>query len=160
MYRDAYRWVQVPQKSVSVPPPFPFNSLVKMAVVYPCSVSFLERVEDHSAGFTERIQAAVDAHSVQLLAASAVDLQDLEARSDVPDVHEGDVCELAAPFHGDADAAEESADHVAQAFAAVETLVGVGPHTVHGVDPLRLRKHIFESDLSITTGLWTMKQWL
>ena len=104
-------------------------------------------MEEQTAGFTERIQAAVDAHSVQLLAASAVKLQDLEARSDVPDVAEGDVTELAAPLHGDADAAEESVDHVAQVLPAREALVGVGPHAVHGVGPLRLSKHIFETDL-------------
>ena len=104
-------------------------------------------MEDQTAGFAERIQAAVDAHPVQLLAASAVDLQDLEARGDVPDVHEGDVAELAAPLHGDADAAAESADHVAQALPAVEAPVGVGPHAVHGPDSLRLRQHIFEGNL-------------
>ena len=107
-------------------------------------------MEEQTAGFTERIQAAVDAHSVQLLAASAVDLQDLEARSDVPDVGEGDVCELAAPLQGDADAAEESVDHVAQVLPAVEALVGVGPHTVHGTDSFGLSQHIFESDLGTT----------
>ena len=104
-------------------------------------------MEEQTAGFTDRIQAAVDAHSVQLLATSAVDLQDLEARSDVPDVQEGDVAELAAPLHGDADAAEESAEHIAQVLAAVEARVGVGPHAVHGVEPFRLCQHIFESDL-------------
>ena len=119
----------------------------KRQLTGPRLVSFLKRVEEQTAGFTERIQAAVDAHSVQLLAASAVDLQDLEARSDVPDVGESDVCELAAPLHGDADAAEESADHVAQVLAAVETRVGVGPHAVHGADSFRFSQHIFESDL-------------
>ena len=104
-------------------------------------------MEEQTAGFTKRIQAAVDAHSVQLLAASAVDLQDLEARSDVPDMGEGDVTELAAPLHGDADAAEESVDHVTQVLAAVEAFVGVGPHAVHGVDSFRLSQHIFEGDL-------------
>ena len=104
-------------------------------------------MENETAGFTERIQAAVDAHSVQLLAASAVDLQDLEARSDVPDVGEGDLCELAAPLHGNADAAEESADHVTQVLAAVEALVGVGPHAVHGTDSFGFSQHIFEGDL-------------
>ena len=109
--------------------------------------SFLERGEKQTAGFTDRITAAVDAHSVDLLAASAVDLQDLEARSDVPDVVEGDLCELHSPLHGDADAAEESVDRVAQVLAAVEARVGVGPHAVHGVEPFRLCQHIFESDL-------------
>ena len=110
-------------------------------------VSFLERVEEQTAGFTDRITAAVDAHSVDLLAASAVDLQDLEARSDVPDVVEGDLCELHSPLHGDADAAEESVDHIAQVLAAVEALVGVGPHAVHGVSALWFRQNIFEIDL-------------
>ena len=104
-------------------------------------------MENETAGFTERIQAAVDAHSVQLLAAPAVKLQDLEARSDVPDVAEGDVTELAAPLHGDADAAEESVDHVTQVLAAVEAFVGVGPHAVHGTDSFGLSQHIFEGDL-------------
>ena len=115
-------------------------------------VSFLKRVEEQTAGFTERIQAAVDAHSVQLLAASAVDLQDLEARSDVPDVGEGDVTELAAPLHGNADAAEESVDRVAQVLAAVEARVGVGPHAVHRMKVRRLRQHILEGDLKKQNG--------
>ena len=104
-------------------------------------------MEEQTAGFTDRVQAAVDAHSVQLLAASAVDLQDLEERSDVPDVHEGDVTELHAPLHGDADAVEESVDHVGQVLAAVEAHVGSGPYAVDGVGPLRLRQHIFECNL-------------
>ena len=109
--------------------------------------SFLERGEEQAAGFTERIHAAVDAHSVKLLEASAVDLQDLEARSDVPDVVEGDLCELHSPLHGDADAAEESVDHVAQVLAEVEASVGVGPHTVERADSFRLRQDVFKSNL-------------
>ena len=108
---------------------------------------FLERLEEQTAGFTDWIQAAVDAHSVHLLATAAVDLQDLEARSDVPDVQEGDVAELAAPLHGDADAAEEGVDHVAQVLAEVEASVGVGPHTVERADSFRLRQDVFESNL-------------
>jgi len=65
----------------------------------------------------------VDAHAVQLLETSAVELQDLEAGSDVPDMNEGDVRELTAPLGGDADTAQEGHDHVAEALAAVETLV-------------------------------------
>ena len=109
--------------------------------------SFLERGEKQTAGFTDRIHAAVDAQSVNLLAASAVDLQDLEARSDVPDVVEGDLCELYSPLHGDADAAEESVDHVAQVLAEVEASVGVGPHTVERADSFRLRQDVFKSNL-------------
>ena len=116
-------------------------------------VSFLAHHEDQTAGFTDRIHAAVDAQSVNLLAASAVDLQDLEERSDVPDVVEGDLCELHSPLHGDADAAEESVDHVAQVLAAVEALVGVGPYAVNGVDSFRFRQHIFEGNLRIQNQL-------
>ena len=104
-------------------------------------------MEEQTTSFAEGIQAAVDAHSVHLLAASAVDLQDLEARSDVPDVDEGDLCELHSPLHGDADAAEESVDHVAQVLAAVEAPVGVGPHAVQGADSFRFRQHIFKGNL-------------
>ena len=110
-------------------------------------------MEEQTAGFTDRIQAAVDAQSVHLLATSAVDLQDLEARSDVPDVPKGDLCELHSPLHGDADAAEESVDHVAEVLAAVEALVGVGPHAVNGVDSFRFRQHIFEGNLRIQNQL-------
>ena len=109
--------------------------------------SFLERGEKQTAGFTDRIHAAVDAQSVNLLAASAVDLQDLEERSDVPDVVEGDLCELHSPLHGDADAAEEGVDHVAQVLAEVEASVGVGPHTVERADSFRLRQDVFKSNL-------------
>ena len=119
---------------------------------------FLERLEEQTAGFTDWIQAAVDAHSVHLLATAAVDLQDLEARSDVPDVDEGDLCELHSPLHGDADAAEESVDHVAQVLAAVEALVGVGPHAVHGMSSFWFRQHIFESDLKYTKGCMCFEQ--
>jgi len=95
----------------------------------------------------------VDAHAVQLLQTSAVELQDLEARRDVPDVDEADVSELTAPLGSDADAAEESVDHVAQVLPAVEALVGVGPHAVHGMHRLRFRQHIFESDLEMVVDV-------
>ena len=110
-------------------------------------VSFLARHEDQTAGFTDRIQAAVDIHSVHLLAASAVDPQNFEERSDVPDVLEGYLCEFHSPLHDHADAAEESVDHVDQALAEVEASVGVGPHTVERADSFRFRQDVFESNL-------------
>ena len=115
-------------------------------------------MEEQTTSFAEGIQAAVDAHSVHLLAASAVDLQDLEARSDVPDVVEGDFGELHSPLHGDADTAEESVDHVAQVLAAVEAPVGVGPHAVKGVGSFGFRQHIFERDLLVAKGNRTKEQ--
>jgi len=109
----------------------------------------LECVEEQTAGLAERVQAAVDAHPVQLLAAAAVDFADLEAGRDVPDVDEGDLAELAAPLHGDADAVEEREQHVGDVLAHVEARVGALPHAVHGVRALGLRKHIFEGDLKM-----------
>jgi len=88
----------------------------------------------------------VDAHSVQLLATTAVDLADLEAGRDVPDVDEGDLAELAAPLHGDADAVEECEQHVGDVSAHVEALVRALPHAVHGVRAFGLSEDILEGD--------------
>jgi len=106
-------------------------------------------VEQHTAALTEWIQAAVDAHAVQLLETSAVELEDLEAGSDVPDVTEGYLGELAAPLSRNADSTAEGHQHVAAVFAAVEAFVGVGPHAVHGVGSLGLSEDILESDLQV-----------
>jgi len=91
----------------------------------------------------------VHAQPVQLLQTAAVDLQHLEARCDVPDVDEGDVSKLHAPFHGDADSVQQGVDHVAEVLAAVEAAVGVAPHAVHRADALRLRKDVLEPDLKM-----------
>jgi len=108
----------------------------------PCLL--LECVEEQTASLAERVEAAVDAHSVQLLAAAAVDFADLEAGRDVPDVDEGDLAELAAPLHGDADAVEEREQHVGNILAQVEALVGARPHAVNGVRALGFGEHILE----------------
>lgn len=110
-------------------------------------------MEEITAGLAARIQAAVHAHAVDLLNASAVELQHLEARGDVPDVDEGDTGKVAAPLHGDADAAEKSVDVVAETLAAVEALVGVAPHAVHGANSLGLRQDIFKSDLQMVVDI-------
>jgi len=106
-------------------------------------------VEEQTAGLAAGVDAAVDAHPVQLLQASTVDLAHLEARRDVPDVDEGDLPELAAPLHGDADAVEEGEDHVGQVLAAVEAFVAAAPHAVHGVGALRLGEDVLEGDLEM-----------
>ena len=95
----------------------------------------------------EGVETAVDTESVQLLADSAVQLEHLEARGDHPHVVEGDGGELAAPLGGDADSAQQRADGVAQTLPAVETLVRVDPHAVHGVGAIRLAQHVFERNL-------------
>lgn len=106
-------------------------------------------MKEDSTSLAAWIQAAVHTHAVQLLDTAAVELHHLEARRDVPDVHEGDVSKVAAPLHGDADAAEEGLDGVAEVLAAVEASVGVAPHAVHGPDSFRLCQDIFESDLQV-----------
>jgi len=91
----------------------------------------------------------VDAHTVQLLAASAVELQALEAGGDVPDVHEGDMGEGHAPLHGDADAAAEGRDGVAEGLAFGEAHGGVLPHAVHGMVAFWLGEDILEHHLKM-----------
>jgi len=110
---------------------------------------FLESTETQTTGFADGVEAAVHAETIQLLAAAAVDLQNLEAWRDVPDVDEGDVAELATPLHGDADAIEEGEDHVGEVLAAVEAFVGQAPHAVHRVGTLGLGEDIFERDLDV-----------
>jgi len=110
-------------------------------------------VEEHTATLTEWIQAAVDAHAVQLLKTSAVELKDLEAWCDIPDMAEGNLSEFAAPLSSDADAAAEGHQHVAAVLAAVEAFVGVGPHAVNGVGTLGLSEDILESDLQVVVDV-------
>ena len=89
----------------------------------------------------------MDAQTIQLLAAAALDLQPLEGRGDIPDVVEGHVGKLHTPLHGDTYAEAEGVDHVGQVLAAVEAGVGHLPHAVDGPDALGLSKDILEGDL-------------
>jgi len=91
----------------------------------------------------------VDAHAIQFLATSAVELEALEAWCDVPDMDEGDVSKLHAPFTGDADTTTEGHELVAETLAQVEAGVSVLPDTVHGVSALGLSEDILEGDLKV-----------
>jgi len=82
-----------------------------------------EGVEELTTSLAEWIQATSDAHSVDLLETSAVELEDLEAWGDVPDVTESDLSEFTAPFSGHADSTAEGHQHVAAVLAAVEAFV-------------------------------------
>merc|ERR1712241_415148 len=117
---------------------------VNLTIHVDSSSLLLEGGEAQTDRLADGVQAAVDAHPVQLLAASAVELQALEAGGHVPDVDEGDVGEVAAPLHGDADAAAEGHDGVAQVLAAGEALVRVLSHAVHGVVAFGLGEDILE----------------
>ena len=67
-----------------------------------------------TASFTAWRNATVDAGTVDLPEDSTVDVAHSQAWSDVPDVVEGDLGELAAPFGGDTDTTAESGDLVAE----------------------------------------------
>jgi len=68
-------------------------------------------------------------------------------------VSEGDLSEFAAPFGGDADAAAEGGDDVAEFLPAVEAFVGVGPHAVDGLDAVGLGEDVLEVDLQVVVDV-------
>lgn len=65
-------------------------------------------MEEHSACYAAWLQAAVDTHSITFLHTSAVEVQELEEWSEVPDVVEGGDSEIVTPLGGDTDAIEQS----------------------------------------------------
>ena len=87
------------------------------------------------------------AEAVQFLATATVDLKAFEAWADKPDVCEGDVGKLTAPFHGDADTTAEGHDGVAKLLPALETFVGVFPDTVHRPDLFWLTEDVLKANL-------------
>jgi len=91
----------------------------------------------------------MDAHTVEPLATSTVELKDLEAWCNKPDMNKGNVSKLTSPFTGKADTTTQGQDHVTKILAAVEAFVGVAPYTVHGVNTLRLSEDILECDLKM-----------
>jgi len=95
------------------------------------------------------LQAALQAVAPELLQTAAVDHVGAHAGGDVPHVLEGDHGELAAPAHGQGDAAAEGEELVAAALAAVEAGVGVLPHAVDGVGLIGLSEDILEFDLNV-----------
>merc|ERR1711993_233586 len=80
---------------------------------------------------------------------TTVDLEALEAWADKPDVCEGDVGELTAPFHGDADTTAEGHDGVAKLLPALETFVGVFPDTFHRPDVFWLTEDVLKANLQV-----------
>lgn len=84
----------------------------------------------------------MDTESVKFLHEPTIQLQDLEARSYVPDVNEGDVGELTAPLRGQADSAACRHDDVTDRFPQRETFVGELPHAVQTSDSLGLGQNI------------------
>lgn len=101
-------------------------------------------MEDSSAWLEAWRHAAVDAHSIETLANPAVDLEPLEAWSDVPDVVEGDVGKLTAPLCGDAATEAQGQQFVAEVFPEVKAGVGQFPDAVNTVGTVRLTENVVE----------------
>lgn len=77
------------------------------------SLSALKMVKYSTNGFTHWGHTAVDTHGVQALTNRTVDLQNLEHGSDVPDMPESDVRELATPLRSNATSAAQRHNLVA-----------------------------------------------
>jgi len=102
--------------------------------------------------FTARITATVGAQAPELLVDTTFQSKDLEARGDVPDMVEGNKCELTTPVDSDADTTAGRHDDVADILPEFEAFVAEFPHTVNASDPLRLSKDLlkgYRSQMSI-----------
>jgi len=80
----------------------------------------------------------LEAGTIELLCAAAVDLADSQAWGYVPDMVEGDEGKLGSPFHGDTHSKKESKKLIAAVLTAVEAAVRALPHTVEGMGAIRL----------------------
>lgn len=101
-------------------------------------------VKDPTKSFTHRGHTAIDTHGIQALTDRTVDLQHLEHRSDVPDMPESNVCELATPLRSYATSATQRHQFVAKALAALETGARQLPNTVDTVRPVRFTDDVIE----------------
>jgi len=97
--------------------------------------------------FKEWLQTTLEAGTIELLCAAAVDLADSQAWGHVPHVIEGDEGKLSSPFHGDTDSKEESKELIEAVFTAIEAAERALPDTVEGVGAIRLTENIVESNL-------------
>lgn len=112
-------------------------------------IGHLDVVEDEAYGLETRLQATLETGAVELLHAATLDHVGPHARRDVPDVREGDGCELTSPAHGQRDAAEDGHEVVAAQLPAVEAFVRAGPHAVDGVGAIGLAQHLVETHLDM-----------
>lgn len=86
----------------------------------------------------------MDTESVKFLHEPTIQLQDLEERSYVPDVNEGDVGELTTPFRSQADSAARRHDDVTDRFPQRKTFVGELPHAVQTSNTLGFGQNILK----------------
>ncbi|KAH3892460.1 hypothetical protein DPMN_016578 [Dreissena polymorpha] len=112
-------------------------------------ILFLKVVEHSSTCNTTRLDAAVDALGVDVLAKTAVDLEQLQTGCEVPDMHERGICELTAPLAGDTYATKQGHELVAEALPTVETGIREFPDTVDAVGTIGLGQNILELALEM-----------
>ena len=103
--------------------------------------------EEETRRLTDRSQTALEAGAEELLSAAAVDHEDAQTGCDLPDVDEGDQCELAAPAQRQRHAADDAHDVVAASLGAVEAVVGAPPHAVDAVGAVGFRQHVLKGHL-------------
>ena len=105
---------------------------------------FAEVMEAATARFEARNKHAVDARGVDSLAQAAVDLADLQAWRDDPDVPEGNVGELASPLSCYANRTAYRHDVVEESLPAFETSGSTLVAAVNGVSAFYLTDDICE----------------
>ena len=102
-------------------------------------------VEDSSIRLGAGCNAAVDACGVHSLTKAAVDLADLQAWGDAPDVTESDVGELTTPFGSDANPAANRHDVVAKPLPTFVASSGTFVATVNSVSAIYLADDVNEN---------------
>ena len=110
------------------------------------SFSFLAEVmETTTASLEARNKHAIDARGIDSLAQAAVDLADLKAWRDDPDVPESNVGELAPPLSCYANRTADRHDVVEESLPAFETSGGTLVAAVNGVSAFYFADDINES---------------
>ena len=105
-----------------------------------------EMMEHATVCLAHRCKTAVDACGVHSLAQTAVDLADLQAWGDAPDVTESDVGELASPLSGDTNSTANRHDVVAKPLPAFVASSGTLVAAVNGVSAIYLSDDVSENE--------------
>ena len=102
-------------------------------------------MEDSTARLCTGNNAAVDTGCVDPLAEGAVDLADLQAWGDDPDVIESDVGEFTTPLGGDTNSTANREDVVAKPLPAFVASSGTLVTAVYGVSAIYLADDVSEN---------------
>ena len=116
--------------------------LVRTRFKWSTSLSLLEVMEHSTTRLEAWCKTAVDAGSVDPLAQATVDLADLQAWRDDPDMPESDVGELASPLSCYANRKAYREDVVEESLPAFETSAGTLVAAVNGVSAFYLTNDV------------------